>query len=206
MRLALLRLYWEDVKIPTYKPHTNHKRSSVRSHTLAPTTICDLSHSPCWSPLTDSGHISSVTYVCHPLWFVCGHRKGILTSQIYMRGSRGNQEFLYPSFWETHAPLMISGNAVCVHANVSPISLEWCHLTHASSGLNKSSHFKLEFQPISQNALLLLVSRKMSPKLTSMSKGFFPFKYSLSTQKFLQKYVHFWVDQWWLSSQSPCTV
>ena len=72
----------EDVKISTYKPHTNHKRSSVRSHTLAPTTICDLSHSVCWSPLTDLGHINSVTYVCHPLWFVCGHRKGILTSPL----------------------------------------------------------------------------------------------------------------------------
>ena len=69
-----------DVKIPTYKPHTNHKRSSVRSHTLAPTSICDLSHFLCRSQLTDLGHISSVTYVCHPLWFVCGHRKGILTS------------------------------------------------------------------------------------------------------------------------------
>ena len=32
--------------------------------------------------LTDLGHISSVTYVCHPLWFVCGHRKGILTSPL----------------------------------------------------------------------------------------------------------------------------
>ena len=74
-----------DVKIPTYKPHTNHKRSSVRSHTLAPTSICDLSHSLCWSPLTDLGHISSVTYDCHPLWFVCGHRKGILTSPHIMR-------------------------------------------------------------------------------------------------------------------------
>ena len=72
----------EDVKIPTYKPHTNHKRSSVRSHTLAPTSICDLSHSLCWRPPTDLGHISSVTYVCHPLWFVCGHRKGILTSPL----------------------------------------------------------------------------------------------------------------------------
>ena len=71
-----------NVKIPTYRPHTNHKRSSVRSHTLAPTTICDFSHSLCWSPLTDLGHISSVTYVCHPLWFVCGHRKGILTSPL----------------------------------------------------------------------------------------------------------------------------
>ena len=71
-----------DVKIPTYKPHTNHKRSSVRSHTLTPTSICDLSHSVCWSPLTDLGHINSVTYVCHPLWFVCGHRKGILMSPL----------------------------------------------------------------------------------------------------------------------------
>ena len=61
-------------------PHTNHRRSSVRSHTLAPTSICDLSHSLCWSPLTNLGYISSVTYVCHPLWFICGHRKGILTS------------------------------------------------------------------------------------------------------------------------------
>ena len=76
-RLIYLR---EDVKIPTYKPHTNHKRSSVRSHTLAPTSICDFSHSLYWSPLTHLGHINSVTYVCHPLWFVCGHRKGILTS------------------------------------------------------------------------------------------------------------------------------
>ena len=73
-------ILWEDVKIPTYKPHTNHKRSSVRSHTLAPSSICDLSHSLCWRPLTDLGHIISVTYVCHPLWLVCGHRKGILTS------------------------------------------------------------------------------------------------------------------------------
>ena len=54
----------------------------MRSHTLAPTIICDLPHSLCWSPLTDLGHISSVTYVCHPLWFVCGHRKGILTSPL----------------------------------------------------------------------------------------------------------------------------
>ena len=64
----------------TYKPHTNHKKPSVSSHTLAPTTICDLSHSDCGSPLTDLGRIRSATYVCHPLWFVCGHRKGILTS------------------------------------------------------------------------------------------------------------------------------
>ena len=63
-------------------PHTNHKRSSVRSHTLAPTSICDLSHSLCRSPLTDLGDITSVTYVCHSLWFVCGHRKGILTSPL----------------------------------------------------------------------------------------------------------------------------
>ena len=81
-----LQTFWfcsrGDVKIPTYKPHTNHKRSSVSSHILAQTTICDLSHSVCRSPLTDLGHISSVTYVCHPLWFVCGHRKGILTSPL----------------------------------------------------------------------------------------------------------------------------
>ena len=74
-----------DVKIPTYKPHTNHKKPSVSSHTLATTTICGLSHSVCGSPLIDLGHISSVTYVCHPLWFVCGHRKGILTSPLMRR-------------------------------------------------------------------------------------------------------------------------
>ena len=72
-----------DVKIPTYKPHTNHKKPSVSSHTLATTTICDLSHSVCRSPLTDMGNISSVTYVCHPLWFVCGHREIILTFPPY---------------------------------------------------------------------------------------------------------------------------
>ena len=77
-----LKIIGEDVKIPTYQRHTNHKRSSVRSHTLAQTSICDLSHSLCWSPLTDLGHKSSVAYVCHPLWFVCGHRKGILTSPL----------------------------------------------------------------------------------------------------------------------------
>ena len=71
-----------DVKIPTYEPHTNHKRSSVSSHTFAPTTTCDHSHSVCGSPLTDLGHISSVTYVCHPLWFGCDHIKGILTSPL----------------------------------------------------------------------------------------------------------------------------
>ena len=79
--LALAKLRG-DVKIPTYKPHTNHKKPSVSSHTLAPTTICDLSHSVCRSPLTDLGHISLVTYVCHPFWFVSGHRKGILTSPL----------------------------------------------------------------------------------------------------------------------------
>ena len=63
-------------------PHTNHKKLSVSLHTLAPTNICDLSHSECWGLLTDLGHINSVTYVCHPLWFVCGHRKGILTSPL----------------------------------------------------------------------------------------------------------------------------
>ena len=81
-----LILCWDcirgDVKIPTYRPHTNHKKPSVSSHTLAPTTICDLSHSDYGSPLRDLGHISSVTYICHPLWFVCGHRKGILTSPL----------------------------------------------------------------------------------------------------------------------------
>ena len=53
----------EDVKIPTYKPHRNHKRSSVSSHTLAPTSICDLSHSLCWRPLTDLGHLRLSSFV-----------------------------------------------------------------------------------------------------------------------------------------------
>ena len=85
----------EDVKIPTYKPHTNHKRSSVSSHTLAPTTICDLSNSLCWRPLTDLGHISSVTYICHPLWFVCGHRKGILTSPLIVLHGKNMIQMFY---------------------------------------------------------------------------------------------------------------
>ena len=89
----------EEVKISPYKPHTNHRRSSVRSHTLAPTTICDLSHSLCWSPLTDLGHISSVTYVCHPLWFVCGDRKGNLTSPLILNANTKTfQISLYPHF------------------------------------------------------------------------------------------------------------
>ena len=77
-----------DVKIPTYKPPTNHKKPSVSSHTLAPTTICGLSHSVGCGPLTDLGHISSVTYVCHSLWFVCGHRKGILTSPLKLKAKK----------------------------------------------------------------------------------------------------------------------
>ena len=71
-----------DISIPTYKHHTNHKKPSVSSHTLAQITTCDFSHSACRSPLTDLGHRSSVTYVCHTLWIVGGHRKGILTSPL----------------------------------------------------------------------------------------------------------------------------
>ena len=36
----------------------------------------------------------------------------------------------------------------------------------ASLGLNKSNQFRLKSTPLSQNALLLLVSGKMSPNLT----------------------------------------
>ena len=101
---AILILVREDVKIPTYKPHTNHKRSSVRSHTLAPTSICDLSHRLCWRPLTDLGHISSVTYVCHPLWFVCGHRKGILTSPLNTQ-CMGIPWWIQPLSWSVRTKL-----------------------------------------------------------------------------------------------------
>ena len=59
------------------------------------TTICDLSHSVCRSPLTDLGHISSVTYICHPLWFVCGHRKMILTSPLNLSVEQFILLFLY---------------------------------------------------------------------------------------------------------------
>ena len=113
-----------DVEIATYKPHTNHKRSSVRSHTLAPTTIYDLSHSLCWRQLTDLGHISSVTYVCHPLWFVCGHRKRILTSPLRRSKNEDPQvcqtsiscHCLQPFPWrlgslENH--LMLQGETIC---------------------------------------------------------------------------------------------
>ena len=78
-------------------PDTNHKKPSVSLHTLAPTTIWDLSHSVCGSPQTDLGHISSVTYVCHPLWFVCGHRKGILMSPLNTKCFIGNNLFYEPS-------------------------------------------------------------------------------------------------------------
>ena len=44
-------LFRGDVKIPTYKPHTNHKRSSVRSHSLAPTTI--------WEHIWEKGPIGN---------------------------------------------------------------------------------------------------------------------------------------------------
>ena len=75
MNRQILIFLRENVKIPTYKPHTNHKRSSVSSHTLAPTTICDFSHSLCGSPLTDLGHINS---------HKCGHRKGIWTAPLIL--------------------------------------------------------------------------------------------------------------------------
>ena len=106
-----------DVKIPTYKPHTNHKWPSVRSHTLAPTTICDLSHSVCRSPLTDPGHISSVTYVCHSLWFVCGHRKGILTSPLICWKELNYlfKFFIYPT-WISNLLVFTNNPALIVHA------------------------------------------------------------------------------------------
>ena len=47
------------------------------------------------------------------------------------------------------------------------IAIDWCHPNSpASLGMNKSSHFRWESTPISQNALLLLVSGKVFPKLT----------------------------------------
>ena len=107
-----------DVKISTYKPHTNHKKPSVSSHTLAPTTICDPSHSVCGSPLTDPGHISSVTYVCHPLWFVCGHRKGILTSPLTI------------TFFPNHKSLKPKERHSCTFFKKNNLSLPlWCQIT-----------------------------------------------------------------------------
>ena len=109
----------EDVKIPIYKPHTNPKRSSVRSHTLAPTSMCDLSHSFCWRPLTDLGHISTVSYVCHPLWFVCGHRKGILTSPLKCPDYRIRESLLFTINSATNsqkpAPLLLISSHVSGH-------------------------------------------------------------------------------------------
>ena len=60
---------------------------------------------------------------------------------------------------------------------------------------NKGTHCRLEFRPISQNALLLLVSGKVSPNITWMflvSKGLFPSKYTM--REFLPKYANFWID------------
>ena len=48
------------------------------------------------------------------------------------------------------------------------------------------SHVRWESPPISQHALLLLVSGRIFPKLTSMSltsKGVFPAKYTLPNEK-----------------------
>ena len=57
--------------------------------------------------------------------------------------------------------------AFCLAPYVSTSPVDWCcPNSPASSGLNKSSHFRWESTPISQNALLLLVSGKMSPKFT----------------------------------------
>ena len=55
----------------------------------------------------------------------------------------------------------------------------------ASSGLNKGNHFRLEFPPISQDALFLLVSGKMGAKLILLfliSKGLFPSKYRICNE------------------------
>ena len=59
------------------------------------------------------------------------------------------------------------GNPKMAAFKVPDGALDWCRPdSHALSGLNKSNHFRWESTPISQNALLLLVSGKMSPKLT----------------------------------------
>ena len=77
--LVICMLLRGDVNIPTYKPQ---KAICELTYFSPNQHICDLSHSVRGSPLTDLGNISSVTYVCHPLWFVCGHRKRILTSPL----------------------------------------------------------------------------------------------------------------------------
>ena len=86
--------------------------------------------------------------------------------------------------------------------------LDWCHPhSPASSGLNKSSHFRWEFTPISQNALLLLVSGNMSPNLiVPHQQRAFPSKYRISNEKIPAKICKFWIDQWRPWSQSPCSV
>ena len=98
--------------------HTKHKKPSVSSHTLAPTTICDLSHSVCRSPLTDLGHISSVTYVCHPLWFVCGHRKGILTPKSPM-------SHVTSKIPERHMSILRNGHVALSNSRVKGPFLPW---------------------------------------------------------------------------------
>ena len=118
-----------DVKISTYKPHTNHKKSSVSSHTLAPTTICDFSHSICRSPLTDLGHISSVTYVCHPLWFVCGPREGILTSPL----KRKRAFAIYSSRYTSQAPFKFLSEIMYLLSKIESIILVQIVYVHHSA-------------------------------------------------------------------------
>ena len=63
-----------------------------------------------------------------------------------------------------------------------------------SSGQNKTNLSGLEFQPIVQNALPLLVSEKMSANLTCMpliSGGFFPLKYRIFNEKIPAKMCKF---------------
>ena len=97
----------------------------MRSHTLAPTTICDFSHSLCMSPLTDLGHISSVTYVCHPLWFVCGHRKGTLKSPL--SSMPGNIFCIKESFVIICFDIFLSSNLVVIGKS---LCIRWQEIAH----------------------------------------------------------------------------
>ena len=104
------------------------------------------------------------------------------------------------------------GFALSIHlavAAITTVGLDWSRPdSPASLGLNKGSHFRWESTPISQNTLLLLVSGKMSPKITLMlliSKWLFPSKFRMSNEKIPAKICKFWIDQWRPWSQSPCT-
>ena len=105
---------------------------------------------------------------------------------------------------EAEGSYWLTTNGHCQFRGCSHI--DWCHPdSPATSGLNKGSHFRLESTPISQNALLLLVSGKMSLNVAHQQR-LFPSKYRMSNENIPARICTFWIDQWRPWFQSTCTV